>query len=246
MAPDQHVTPDLANLTSSEPYLGNDNLHVGDGKGLPRSHLDHTKIYTSHCSFTLSNVLHVPAITKPLLSVQKFCLDNNVYFEFYPHVFYIKDLNTNEVLLSGQSKDGLYCSTKSSIASVSQAYRSPYTSASTSLCHHGLGYPTSRIFQLLVLKNIICNNKLLNFQYQSCPLEKLSCLSLGPTGHKTSASLQLIFSDVGGLAPLFSLDDYRYFVIFVDAYTKYVWYYPLVAKSDVYYVFHQFQTVVEC
>jgi hypothetical protein len=95
-------------LTASEPYLGNDNLHVGDGKGLPISHLGHTKIYTPHCSFTLSNVLHVPAITKPLLSVQKFCLDNNVYFEFHTRVFYVKDLNTHEILLSGQSKDGLY------------------------------------------------------------------------------------------------------------------------------------------
>jgi histone deacetylase 1/2 len=65
----QHVTPDLATLTASEPYLGNDNLHVGDIKGLPISHLGHTKIYTPHRSFTLSNVLHVPAITKPLLSV---------------------------------------------------------------------------------------------------------------------------------------------------------------------------------
>ncbi|XP_073268322.1 uncharacterized protein [Populus alba] len=27
-----HVTPDLASMTSSEPYCGNDNLHVGDGK----------------------------------------------------------------------------------------------------------------------------------------------------------------------------------------------------------------------
>jgi len=68
----QHVTPDLATLTTSEPYLGNDNLHVGDGKGLHISHLIHTKIYTQHRFFTLSNVLHVPAITKPLLSVQKF------------------------------------------------------------------------------------------------------------------------------------------------------------------------------
>jgi len=36
-----------------------------------------------------------------LLSVQKFCLDNNVYFEFHPFLFYVKDLNTNEILLSG-------------------------------------------------------------------------------------------------------------------------------------------------
>jgi hypothetical protein len=70
-------------------------------------------------------------------------------------------------------------------------------------------------------------------------------MSLGPTGHKTSAPFELIFSDVWGPAPLFSSDGYHYFVIFVDAYTKYIWYYPLVAKSDVYSVFHQIQTFVE-
>ena len=180
---------------------------------------------------------------KPLLSVQKFYLDNNVYFEFHPRVFYVKDLNTNEVLLSGQSKDGLYALTKSSVTSVPQAYWSLCTF--TDLWHRRLGHPTSRIFQLLVSKNkIICNNKRLNFQCQSCPFGKSSRLSLGPTGHKTSTLLELIFSDVWGPAPLFSSDGYCYFVIFVDAYTKYVWYYPLIAKSDVYSVFHQFQTLV--
>jgi len=161
-------------------------------------------------------------------------------------VFYVKDLNTHEILLSGESKYGLYALTKSSVTLVPQAYWPPCTSASADLWHRRLGHPTTRIFQLLISKNkIICNNKRLNFQCQSCPLEKSSRLSLGPTGHKTSAPLELIFSDVWGPAPLFSSDGYRYFVIFVDAYTKYVWYYPLVAKSDVYSVFHQFQTLVE-
>jgi hypothetical protein len=35
------------------------------------------------------------------------------------------------------------------------------------------------------------------------------------------------------------------FVIFVDAYTKYICYYHLVAKSDVYFVFHQLHTLVK-
>jgi histone deacetylase 1/2 len=113
-----HVTPNLATLIASEPYLVNDNLHVGDGKGLPISHLGHTKIYKPHRSFTLSNVLHVLAITKPLLFVQKFYLDNNVYFEFHPRVFYVEGLNTNEILLSGQSKYDLYALTKSFVTSV--------------------------------------------------------------------------------------------------------------------------------
>jgi hypothetical protein len=49
----------------------------------------------------------MPHIQKPLLFVEKFCCDNNVYFKFQAFVFYVKDLNTKPVLLSGQSKDDL-------------------------------------------------------------------------------------------------------------------------------------------
>jgi histone deacetylase 1/2 len=64
-------------------------------------------------------------------------------------------------------------------------------------------------------------------------------------GHKTSAPLELIFSDVWGPAPILSSDGFCYFLIFVDAHTKFIWFYPLSAKSDVFNVFHQFQVLVE-
>ena len=102
--------------------------------------------------------------------------------------------------------------------SVPQAY---CISTSVDLRHRHLGHPTFYIFKFLVLKNkITCNNKCLNFQGQTCPLGKSSCLSLRPTGHKTYATNELFFSDVWGLAPLFSSDDFCYIIIFVDAYIK--------------------------
>jgi hypothetical protein len=58
----QHVTPDLVNLTRSEPYLGNDYLHSCDGKGISISNIGHTKLHTPKHTFTLSNVLHVQTI----------------------------------------------------------------------------------------------------------------------------------------------------------------------------------------
>jgi hypothetical protein len=80
-------------------------------------------------------------------------------------VFYVKDLNTNEVLLSSQSQDGLYALSRSFVTSVPQAHWSPCIFASADLWHCRLGHPTSHIFQLLVSKNkIICNNKCLNHQ----------------------------------------------------------------------------------
>jgi len=119
-----HVTPDLVSMTSSEPYLGNDHLHVSDGKGLVIFNIAHSHIQSPKHTFTLSNILHVPTIKKPLLSVQKFCLENNVFFEFHPFVFYVKDLMTKEVLLSGRSRDGLYVLSESSATSLPQAFLS--------------------------------------------------------------------------------------------------------------------------
>jgi len=63
---------------------------------------------------------------------------------------------------------------------------------------------------------------------------------LRPTGHKTTALLDLIFSDIWVPAPMFSSDGFHYFVIFIDMHIEYIWYYPLVVKSDVFSIFQHF------
>jgi len=181
-----------------------------------------------------------------LLSVQFFFHDNNVYFEFHASVFYVKDLTTKAILLSGQSNEGLYVFSESSATVIPQAYWSPCVSATTNIWHRRLGHPTSCIFNLLLSKNkIMCTSRRSLVQCQACPLGKSSHLSLRLTGHKTSAPLDLIFSDVWGPAPMFSSDGFRYFIIFIDVHTKYIWYYPLVSKSDVFSIFQRFQLLVE-
>jgi histone deacetylase 1/2 len=45
---------------------------------------------------------------------------------------------------------------------------------------------------------------------------------------------------------MFSSDGFCCFVIFINAHTKYIWYYPLVAKSDVFSIFQRFQLLLEC
>jgi hypothetical protein len=55
----QHITPDLATLTDSTPYLGNDHLHIDNGKGLTISHIGHTKLHSSKCIFELPNCYYL-------------------------------------------------------------------------------------------------------------------------------------------------------------------------------------------
>ncbi|CAA0820292.1 Unknown protein, partial [Striga hermonthica] len=66
-----HVTNELSNLNIASEYQGHNRLHVGNGSGLSISHIGNFKFSTpSHPTrqFLLKNLLHVPHITKNLLS----------------------------------------------------------------------------------------------------------------------------------------------------------------------------------
>ena len=81
---------------------------MGDRQGLPIQNTGNTSLLSSFKSFDLNNVLHVPKLTKNLLSVHKFPYDNSYFFEFWPTHFLIKDQVTKTVLLRGPSEDGLF------------------------------------------------------------------------------------------------------------------------------------------
>ena len=58
--------------------------------------------------------------------------------------------------------------------------------------------------------------------------------------------LELQFLDVWGPSPTVSFSGNKYYVSFVDAYSRFTWLYPIQEKYDVFHVFKQFQSQVEC
>jgi hypothetical protein len=60
----------------------------------------------------------------------------------------------------------------------------------------------------------------------------------------SSHPLELVFSNVWGPAPEFAR-RYKYYVIFVDDYSKFIWIYLLKYKSKVFQKFHELQSLVE-
>jgi histone deacetylase 1/2 len=57
--------------------------------------------------------------------------------------------------------------------------------------------------------------------------------------------LQLIYSDVWGLAPVLSTTGPCYYISFLNDATKYLWLFPFKLKYDAYQTFIYFQNVVE-
>ena len=71
------------------------------GIGLAIQHIGQS-IFPSQFSsklLALKQLLHVPSISKNLLSVSKFAHDNNVFFEFHSNHCFVKDQVTRIVLL---------------------------------------------------------------------------------------------------------------------------------------------------
>ncbi|OIT30912.1 hypothetical protein A4A49_12719 [Nicotiana attenuata] len=102
-----HVTSDMANLSLQADYTGNDGLAVGNGMKLPISHIGSSILSTPTRPIYLNNILHVPQISKNLLSVSEITRDNNVHMDFHPYDCYVKDLQGWK-LLRGTLDDGLY------------------------------------------------------------------------------------------------------------------------------------------
>lgn len=62
----------------------------------------------SHKPLLLNHVLHVPHVTKNLLSVSQLLTDNKVLVEFVDNFCLIKARNTRILLLRGITNEGLY------------------------------------------------------------------------------------------------------------------------------------------
>jgi hypothetical protein len=102
------MTTDLSKLTINSEYDGTDEVVIGDGSGLPVSHIGSLSIASPNRVFQLRNTLCVPTIQKNLISVHHFTKHNNVYLEFHPTYFLVKDRITGATLLKGDCKDGVY------------------------------------------------------------------------------------------------------------------------------------------
>nr|KYP43735.1 hypothetical protein KK1_034815 [Cajanus cajan] len=107
-----HVTGEPQNIHQLEHFDGPYQIFIGNGQGLQINGFGSSSFLSpinSQFSFQLNNLLHVPFITKNLLSVSKFAKDNCIFFEFHADHCFVKSQETNEVLLQGiVGVDGLY------------------------------------------------------------------------------------------------------------------------------------------
>ena len=119
------------------------------------------------------------------------------------------------------------------------------------LWHHRLGHPSDSILRTVLSS---CNNDSMKCTDSSsnsvshckhCLSGKMHKLPFNKSVFLSSKPLELVHSDVWGPAPITSINDIRYRLVFIDDFSKFTWVYLLKNKSDVFDVFKYFKSYIE-
>ena len=154
------------------------------------------------------------------MSVSNLTIDNNTVIVFDANYCYVKEKLTGKILLREKLRDGLY-----QLLSVnSQVNKDPYVYMSLKEnWHRKLGHPNNKVLEK-VLK--ICNVKTSShnqFSFcEACRFGKLHLLPFKSSSSHANEPLELIHSDVWGLAPILSPFNFKYYVLFIDDYSRFV------------------------
>jgi hypothetical protein len=250
-----HITNELENLAIQQPFQGPDSVVVGNGDGLVIENtgsstlLSTTSPYSTP-PFKLKDILHCPAASTNLFSIQKFCKDNACFFILTDSHFYVKDNQTWEILLEGWSENGLYpLRFQKTLFKLNCCFTAFLGLKTTpSVWHFRLGHSSFvtvsdiiKTHHLPLLSGDLSNKK---FVCDSCQLGKGKSLPFSASTRVSGAPLELIHSDLW-TSPVTSFSACKYYIIFVDDFSRYTWFYPLHAKSDVYQCFVKFKVLVE-
>jgi transposase InsO family protein len=249
-----HVTNELDNLAIQQPFQGRESVTVGNGASLAIETIGLSILKPSDSSYTsvflLDNIQHCPKASTNLLSIQKFCHDSHCYFKLTSTHFIVKDIQTRRILLAGRSENGLYPLRflRASLATNKCSFTAGLGIRTTlSIWHFRLGH-TSHVTVSHVLKNYhlpvasdVSNKSLF---CDSCQLGKSKKLPFQASTRKSNQPLELIHTDLW-TSHVPSISGCRYYVIFVDDFSRYTWFYPLSAKSAIFPTFVKFKTLVE-
>ncbi|GJW89772.1 ribonuclease H-like domain-containing protein [Tanacetum coccineum] len=110
--------------------------------------------------------------------------------------------------------------------------------------HQRLGHPGREVLRHLVSNNLIsCNKEKPPTLCHACQFGKHVRLSFVSSNTVVTSSFDIIHSDVW-TSSIPSLSGFKYYILFLDHYSQFVWVYPLINKPNVLSKFVLFRTYV--
>lgn len=113
------------------------------------------------------------------------------------------------------------------------------------LWHNRLSHPNAKILSFLRSNKLL----ILDFRFKpsfckGCALGKSTHLPFERNKIDAAAPFTLIHSDVW-MSPTISVSGFRYYVLFIDDYSRYSWIFPMKRKSEVFTHFKSFLATIK-
>lgn len=167
-------------------------------------------------------------------------MQNRCSVEFDPFGFLVKDLRTKAPLIRCNSTRPLYAVTPHS-----PPHTALLTSLPASLWHNRLGHPGEAALRFLASSGFFKFSKAdVSSLCHACQLGKHTRQPFFSSNSVVSEPFEIIHSDVW-TSPVSSISGIKYYVIFLDQFSHFVWIYPLRQKSEVFSKFLHFSNFVK-
>ncbi|KAG8502260.1 hypothetical protein CXB51_002212 [Gossypium anomalum] len=236
MASDAAIFKSIGRSFKTRVKVGNGHFIKAEGKG-------DVLIDTPTGTKLVLNVLLVPEIDRNLLSIAQL-LEKGYSVVFKGKECLISDPNGSKLMTVTMAD-------KSFVVDWNKSSDSVYTAVQdkSKLWHKRLGHVNYNSMTQLTKEGLVENftNSVEKEEVcEVCQLEKQGRLPF-PTNKAWRASkrVQLVHTDVCGPMKNQSLNGSRYFILFIDDYSRYCWIYFLKQKSEVASVFLKFKTAAE-
>jgi hypothetical protein len=221
-------------------------LQSHDGQSSPHKCLDSSCLtYYYHCpNLSVSDVFCVPKLHLNLLSVDQLTeLGLNLFFSSRGCL--VQDSQTGQIVGTARKVGRLFELT--SLHFPSSSVSAPVIAASTSieLWHSRLGHVSLPRIQTLVSRGLLGSVFSSPFDCMPCQLGKQPALPFNNSESIVSVTFDLIHSDVWGPFPIPTVGGSRYFVIFVDDFSRYTWIYFMKNRSEVLTIYRDFAKMIQ-
>lgn len=190
----------------------------------------------------LTKVRHVPDLKRNLISLGTL---EEAGFSFKAESSMLKVMKGVRVVMKGNRKNGLYVLKGCAVTGISSSVSKTNVSKS-SLWHQRLGHISERGLQELEKQGLLCGDKVEGLEFcEHCIYGKQTRVKFNTGIHKTKGKLDYIHSDLWGPSKVPSHGGNRYFITFIDDFSRKVWIYLVKTKDEAFNTFVQWKTRVE-
>ena len=240
-AASNHMTSTTVPLNNVQKYKGDLHIQTADGNSLPITAV-------GDISTSLNTIFVSPKLSTNLISVGQL-VDNNCTVQFSNSGCFVQDQVSGKMIAKGP-KVGRLFPLLPSPSLVSNYVSCNAVDCNNQVWHKRLGHPNSHVLSIL-LKSGLLGNKVSNssntdnIHCASCKLGKSKTLPFPSRKSHTTKAFELVHTDVWGISPVVSHQHYKYFVTFIDDFSRYTWVYFLRYKSEVFKAFQTFHALIE-